>query len=262
MNVVREPLGLSLHDVLGVIAMLNDVPAAPNRDAAQAALASQDMLQIRQAAGEIARAWRPAAQGASFAWRGVTEHTSMDALLQGLSSALEELRGVAEPHQRVVTAFGLTGTSSAEKLNRLLDLSGTRPGEIPESWLITEHFDQVKSAAEDLLHDLVTICDAQEHLKAASGVPWNAVPTEASCPAPDANALTRLTPPGLNVRGFTADFAASLANSLAADMDLLEGCVNTVSGIAALLGTALASTSCRSRRATRSRRPLVPRGLP
>jgi hypothetical protein len=236
MNVVREPLGLSLHDVLGVIAMLNDVPAAPNHDAAQAALASQDMLQIRQAAGEIARAWRPAAQGASFAWRGVTEQTSMDALLQGLSSALEELRGVAEPHQRVGTAFGLTGTSSAETLNRLLDLSSTRPSEIPESWLLTEHFDQVKNAVGDLLHDLVTICDAQEQLNAVSGVPWNAVPTEVSCPAPDANALTGLTPPGLNVRGFTADFAASLANSLAADVDLLEGCVNTVSGIAALLG--------------------------
>jgi len=236
MNTTREPLGHSLHDVLGLVAMLNDVPAAPNYEAAQTNLSGQDLRKIREAAEDIARAWRPAAQGASFAWRGVTEQSSMDARLHALSSALDELRGVTEPHQRVITAFGLTGTSSAETLNRLLDLSGTRPNEIPESWLLTDHFDQVEGAVESLLHDLNTICDAQERTCSVAGVPWSAVPDEASAPAPDQRALDGLIPHGLDMRAFTADFAIALSSAFVADVELLETRVNSFLRIAAMLG--------------------------
>ncbi|WP_327188459.1 DUF3320 domain-containing protein [Streptomyces xinghaiensis] len=86
MNEVREPLGRTLHDVLGRLVLLEQAGTPPLtlsgantrpvRGLGAAAL--QDLL---VAAGAISRSWRPAADGEGFAWRGlaVTTDTGTDA---------------------------------------------------------------------------------------------------------------------------------------------------------------------------------------
>ena len=72
MNRTRDPLGYSLHDILGVIATLRAVPAAPATGLAPVAeLTVERFGNIRETAATLAGAWRPAAQGRSFVWRGV-----------------------------------------------------------------------------------------------------------------------------------------------------------------------------------------------
>ncbi|WP_030543460.1 DUF3320 domain-containing protein [Streptomyces albus] len=80
MNEVREPLGRTLHDVLGRLVLLEQAGtppltlgganARPVRGLAAAAL--QDLL---VAAGAVSRSWRPAADGEEFAWRGLAVAT-------------------------------------------------------------------------------------------------------------------------------------------------------------------------------------------
>jgi hypothetical protein len=66
MNRPRHPLGYSLHHVLGLIANLEHVPAAPATGIAPVDLTIERFGQIRAAAADLARAWRPALQGPSF----------------------------------------------------------------------------------------------------------------------------------------------------------------------------------------------------
>jgi len=95
-NEAREPLGHSLNVVLGWIAALQDVPLAPAPLKNPASLTVETLTEIRQAARNLARAWRPAEQGSSFTWRDVIERGSMEALLYQADGELALLRSLAE----------------------------------------------------------------------------------------------------------------------------------------------------------------------
>ncbi|MGA5554607.1 DUF3320 domain-containing protein [Streptomyces lavendulocolor] len=76
MNLRREPLQRSLHEVLGRLVRLDqaDIPKLPlsaQNDTVVRSLAAGSLREAIDAAQSISRAWRPAAQGAAFAWRGL-----------------------------------------------------------------------------------------------------------------------------------------------------------------------------------------------
>ncbi|WP_333775810.1 DUF3320 domain-containing protein [Streptomyces sp. IBSBF 3136] len=103
MNETRDPLGHSLHDVLGRLALLEQsgtprlAPAAENAQVVRT-LTAGALQELAAAAQAVARAWRPAAEGDAFPWRG----------LVGTSA-----------HQVVPEA--------ADALGALLTVSGRRP---------------------------------------------------------------------------------------------------------------------------------------
>ena len=109
MNRPRAPLNYSLHDVLGLIANLHEVPAAPLSGKASADLTVEMFGSVRETAAALARAWRPAAQGRSFVWRGVRQRGSLDAQLYAAGSALDALAGITAPHAELAAAFGSAG---------------------------------------------------------------------------------------------------------------------------------------------------------
>ena len=57
---------------------------------------------------------RPAAQGRSFVWRGVTERGSLDARLYQAASALEALAGMTKLNAALAEVTGLTRPSDAD----------------------------------------------------------------------------------------------------------------------------------------------------
>ncbi|WP_328298041.1 DUF3320 domain-containing protein [Streptomyces sp. NBC_00435] len=76
MNEEREPLGRSLYEVLGRIALL-DQQDAPRLALGTTgvgrtlALSAAHLQEALGAAGSMARSWRPVTEGAGFAWRGL-----------------------------------------------------------------------------------------------------------------------------------------------------------------------------------------------
>ncbi|MGA5127132.1 DUF3320 domain-containing protein [Streptomyces pseudogriseolus] len=76
MNQVREPLGRTLHDILGRLVQLEragtlHVPLATENADVVRTLSAGTLQELSSAAKAVGRAWRPAAEGDDFAWRGL-----------------------------------------------------------------------------------------------------------------------------------------------------------------------------------------------
>jgi hypothetical protein len=235
-NRVREPLGYSLHDVLAMIASLHAVPAAPAMGLAPARLTAEVLGEIRRAAAALAAAWRPAVQGSSFAWRGVTERGALDARLYEAASALETLARVVRGNQTLADATGLARPSDAHALAQLLDHLLAWPQGMPDEWLTLDALDVVEAAVTQVTGTLTAIAAREAQASRAAGNPWSTIPGRTALPAADIAALAALKPACVDVSGLGAGQMAGLARELSATADLLERWLGALSGLAATLG--------------------------
>lgn len=235
-NRVREPLGYSLHDVLAMIASLHAVPAAPAMGLAPARLTAEAFGEIRRTAAALAAAWRPAAQGQLFAWRGVTEQGPLDDRLYRAASALGALAGVVRVNQALADATGLTRPSDTHALARLLDHLLAWPEGLPDEWLTVDTLDVVDAAAVQLATALTAIAARETQASQAAGIPWPAIPQQDALPADGATALAALNPACADVSRLAAGQITGLAREFSATADLLEKWHGTLCGLADTLG--------------------------
>ena len=139
--------------------------------------------------------WRPARQGRTFVWRGVTEHGSLDSRLYQAASALDTLSGMAQVNAALADAAGLTRPSDAAALAGLLDHLSCRPSGLPEDWLTAGTLDDVDAAVAELAVDSPRLRHANRMLGRAAGVAWRGCARSAALPAVDDAALAALVPP-------------------------------------------------------------------
>ncbi|MBU3862880.1 DUF3320 domain-containing protein [Streptomyces sp. 4503] len=100
MNQVREPLGRTLHDILGRVVLLeqDDTPRLPLSAAhreAIGALSAGALQDATAAAQAVSRAWRPAVEAEAFVWRGLVGSSAMTAASEA-AEALTALRMAGE----------------------------------------------------------------------------------------------------------------------------------------------------------------------
>ena len=237
MNRPRDPLGYSLHDILGVIANQSTVPAAPATGLAPVAdLTVEAFSEIRQTAATLAAAWRPAAQGRSFVWRGVTERGSLDARLYQAASALDALAGMTKLNEALAEVTGLTRPSDAGALAGLLSHLLAWPPGMPDEWLTAGTIEPVEAGVAQVAATLSDIAAREDQAARAAGAPWSAIPQSGMLPAVDGAALAGLAPPCADPGGLTAEQITGLSRSLAADADMLQERLGTLSGLASMLG--------------------------
>ena len=173
MNEVREPLDMSLHQVLGLLANLSTVPSAPMPETAPTNLSDSEFHGIQEALAKLVRAWRPASQGRSFLWREVTDEQSLEVRLYQAESALEELRGTVALNADLADAFGLTQPSDTPQLIALIaHQHAPHPVGVMEQWLTAESSRPLLSARDDLGRQIAALKAAEEAVTAAAGVPW------------------------------------------------------------------------------------------
>jgi hypothetical protein len=235
-NRVRDPLGYSVHDVLAMIASLRSVPAAPAAGPAPVRPTTEVLGEIRRTAAALAAAWRPAAEGRSFAWRGVAERGAMDGRLYEAASALETLARVARGNQVLADVTGLTRPSDAHVLAQLLDHLLTWPEGVPDEWLTVDTLDVVEAAVTQVTGTLTAIAARETQASRAAGVPWSAIPERTALPAADGAALAALKPACADVSSLAAGQITRLAREFSAMADLLERWHGTICGLAATLG--------------------------
>ena len=237
MNRPRDPLGYSLHDILGVIANPSTVPDAPATGLAPVAdLTVEAFSEIRQTAAALAAAWRPAAQGRSFVWRGVTERGSLDARLYQAASALEALAGMTKLNGTLAEVTGLTRPSDAGALAGLLSHLLAWPPGMPDEWLTAASIEPTEASVAQVAATLSEITAGEDQAARAAGGPWSAIPHGGMLPAVNAAALAALAPPCADPGGLTADQISGLSRAFAADADMLEERLGSLSGLASMLG--------------------------
>ena len=240
MNRDRQPLGLSLHRVLGMIAQLYDLPAAPATGRAPLDLTIEAFTDIRRQAQLLASAWRPARQGNSFTWRGVIEQGSPDARLYQAKSALQALRRIVQVNEDMASVFGLIRPSDANTLEALLAHLSAWPAGAPAGWLTTNGLDSIGVSASALAADLQEITACEAAASAASGIPWQVIPkasTQSTVPdSGDGPALTR------EPAAMTAREIAALSAALASDATMLVERRRSLSAISGMLGLQVPET--------------------
>ena len=235
MNRPREPLGYSLHHVHGMIANLEHVPAAPATGIAPVGLTIERFAQIRAAAANLARAWRPALQRASFLWRGVTERGSMDACLYSAAAALEKLRAITAANGTLAEAFDLTRPSDAATLATLLAIVAAQPDGALRDWLTADSLAETTAAVSQLTADLADVASREAQAADAAGVPWLRLPNPAGVPPRPTEDLTDTLGP-VDTADLTAEEAARLADTFQATANMLETRIGSLAGVVSLLG--------------------------
>ena len=234
MNRRRGPLGYSLHDVLGMISALHNVPAAPATGMAPVDLTVEAFCEIRGTAERLSGVWRPASQGRTFVWRGVREHGSLDSRLYQAASSLDMLTGMAQVNAALAEAAGLTRPSDIGALAVLLDHLSRRPSGLPEDWLAAGTLGAVDAAVAELAGLLAEVAACEQDLGRAAGVAWRAVPSSAALPAADDAALATLVPPAAKLDSLSVAELHELSGRFAADADMLRerlGALNRLAGV-------------------------------
>ncbi|MFJ5711414.1 DUF3320 domain-containing protein [Streptomyces sp. NPDC093105] len=107
MNVPREPLGRSLQQVLGRLVRLDQagipqLPLTVQNDEVVRTLAGGSLREAVDAAQSVSRAWRPAVQRTTFAWRGLVSRSAQTVVSEA-SGALTAL-GAAVDRRPFATA--------------------------------------------------------------------------------------------------------------------------------------------------------------
>lgn len=236
LNAKRQPLGLSLHQVIGRVSMLKDVPTASSPDICADRLTTEELNDIAHQSAGIERNWRVAAQGSSYLWRDVVTNKSTDAILYQARSRIESLAQVVRSNADLGRAFGLTKPSQARLLHELTLLAERRPTYVPDSWLCTPNPVDVQEAIRNLENLLGSITSAETALEKTSGVAPEVVPTKEECPTRQLPDTNDPEPPLPAVRDLYPEAASARAEDfmkLASTLDLLA---SDVEELAASLG--------------------------
>lgn len=155
-NEVRRPLQTSVHDAVGRIAGLPDVPNVAVPKVTTEALDSRRFAELREAADRLGRAWGPVARPDTFLWRELEDPAGGAARESDLRRRVHACRGalnVLEESARNVTdellLSACRGPADAAQMVMLLGLVERRCA-VGEAWLTTADETAVAAAVERL----------------------------------------------------------------------------------------------------------------
>ncbi|MGW2558671.1 DUF3320 domain-containing protein [Streptomyces sp. NPDC001514] len=248
MNEVCEPLGRSLHDVIGKVGQLSDAPVAyltPGSGGSQkqkafdaASLSGQDLNLVIEATKAISDAWQAVADP-SFPWRDLRAGSPHPrpaleqamAALEGLAAAVSRYQDLASDGEPI---------DDEEAVARLIGLlaliASRRP--VPESWLTSADFaDTVEGPVDDFVTELRKVLRTQNAARTAAGHRWEELSARLTSEASAAErALSTLSPAGIDPAALTEERAAQLAREFEKTADDLERTHRSVAGVAQQLG--------------------------
>ncbi|WP_440581021.1 DUF3320 domain-containing protein [Streptomyces sp. PT19] len=246
MNEVRQPLGRTLHDVIGRVGRLNNAPVAylsSSGDGSSArfdvsSLSAGDLENLLMAADAIGDAWQAVADP-GFPWRGLrTDRGHPGPVLEETRTALAGLRSALSGYEALNTdGAQFTTSGQVERLVQLLGLLDERLP-VPEWWLTDEDIAlHVTDPVESFLDALRRVRRAQQTARDLVGDRWQEVsPRLRAEPVTTERALASLEPRGLDLAGLTELRAKELGRDLAQAAGLLGGAIASARELSQLLG--------------------------
>lgn len=237
-NEIREPLGRSLHYVLGRIAQLQEVPQAPHPAGLGSSLSATEFSQAISATNRLSRAWGPVERGEGFLWRELGD-IRLDAVTQ--RRIVDEIETASSALERVVTGgrelaleLGLQPPSDLPELQRLLlvlrHLDG-RPT-VPATWLTASDFAPINELAEARRQQTTQIADTLSSITSLGGQRFRELPVHSEDGVAESLAKLEQTPLGGSIRQSDHESFTSLCNAVAASVAVLREVLERATAIA------------------------------
>ncbi|GAA0927250.1 hypothetical protein GCM10009549_49230 [Streptomyces thermoalcalitolerans] len=246
MNEVRQPLGRTLHDVIGRVGLLDDAPVAylsgsgdgVTRRFDVASFSAADLENVLKAADAVSAAWQAVADP-GFPWRGLrTDQPHPGPALEEARTALNGLLSALDRYQPLnVNSAAFTSWDQVDRLIRLLDLLDERLP-VPEWWLTDADFAHtVTDPVESFLAALRHVQRAQQSARDVMGDRWQEVSPRLRPEPPAAEqALATLSPQGLDLTNLTEQQAKDLAKGFRKAVELLESATASARELTRVLG--------------------------
>lgn len=159
-NEVRQPLGKTLHDVVGRITELSALPDSPIPSLDLRELAPAELFDLVEVASQLGRAWGPIDRLDDFLWRDLRDPSvgaTKDAELRRLvSSAIRAAEGLRDQVNLVHDELRLGGRPTIGEvptLCALLEMVERRPA-VSGGWLAAPGPDEADATAEGLIEQL------------------------------------------------------------------------------------------------------------
>ncbi|MGV9562975.1 DUF3320 domain-containing protein [Streptomyces sp. NPDC003480] len=249
MNEVRDPMGRTLHDVLGRVGRLSEAPVAylnhgddtPTGEEATfraETLSDEDLRLIVEATKAISEAWEAVADP-SFPWRDLRPGLPHPRPVLEQAQAARDALTTAVDRYRDLAPGGVpvTDQSGIDRLIALLRLLDVR-SPVPEAWLTTDAFaDEVDDRADAFLAELRKVQRTSNAVRAAVGERWQELSTRLTAePGEAEKRLSAMAPRGLDLAGLTEERARQLAGEFDATADVLERTLQGLTGVSHLTG--------------------------
>jgi hypothetical protein len=189
MNEVRPGLERSVHEVLGRLMELHERGHKPlDKPETWVGLTPGRLDTLLAIAGRLGRAWRPVLEAEEFTWRELKAHEHSSSEIDRAKHAAQAAVGAAEALTRVCDAVDQNlliswpvDLASASRRNELLDhLSHWETS--PESWLVLESLDAVKTRIVALRDAARAYSDSAATLESLVGTDWASVDPDTAAP--------------------------------------------------------------------------------
>ncbi|WP_406305367.1 DUF3320 domain-containing protein [Streptomyces sp. NBC_00885] len=249
MNEVRDPLGRTLHDVLGQVGRLSEAPVAylshgdDTPTGAEATfraetLSDEDLRLIVEATKAISEAWEAVADP-SFPWRDLRAGLPHPRPVLEQAQAARDALTTAVHRYRDLAPGGVpvTDQSGIDRLIALLRLLDVR-SPVPEAWLTTDAFaDEVDDRVDAFLAELRKVQRTSTAVRAAVGERWQELSTRLTAePGEAEKTLSTMAPRGLDLAGLTEERARQLAGEFDATAGVLERTLQSLTRVSHLTG--------------------------
>lgn len=237
-NSVENQLGLSVHDVIGEVALRAKLPAVPPANFDPARLTAESLADILDAARRLAHAWRPAAEKDRFVWKGSLKTVHPQREILEAIAALEDLKTVAEPYEDLTEQLGWSSPTGIRLLVPLLETARHRPDSVNIGFLTRDQWPETVSAADRLKAALASCSEAEERLATTAGELWRRITIDQPLQRAKAavHTLAKARPACTILEGFTVDDLEKISATMQDSLGDLETITEISSSIADALG--------------------------
>lgn len=197
MNEVRQPLGRSLHEVIGRISQLQGLPQAPPPAELGSWLSADTLTTILSGAREIARAWGPVTRGDDFVWRDLadvildaTRAQRTRAQIEAASGGLVKLVRSSVDGAGALLLRAPADIDASEALARVMRQLESRPPAIAPGWLSCGDLGEIEGLVQSRRQLALAHSRAEKALLEVLGSRWREISESAA--SRSATAFTQL----------------------------------------------------------------------
>lgn len=222
MNVVRQPLDRSLHDVIGRVSQLDDNLTVSSPDLDLRSLDPAGVSELRGLADQLGRAWGPVERSAEFVWRDLRTdvHRSLADRRMSVERCQRALEALEHLTQAVEDELRLDGPSRPADCSALIELLELveRRFPIDPSWLTATSPQTARADVESLISSMRGEQNLRTSLDDAA-TEWSALPFDSAATLADAEEQLAQQDPSLHIDD------DSNRSSLKQLIDTLEECI-------------------------------------